>query len=181
MSEEQKKGRSSPLHKGSKNAVQDLLVKGEEIVMQAEISPAIYWKSFAVLLASFLLALVAVPLGIVLAVAALLMFIHATIKKEILMFVLTNKRILVRYGILQVDVVDMHFSKVESIELERMIPGYILGYASLIVMGTGQRFIGIPYVKNARELRRAYNGLVLEAEEGGEPAESGAVSDSQEN
>ena len=85
----------------------------------------------------------------------------ALLVKEILLMVLTNKRVLVRYGILQVDVVDMRFSKIESIELERMIPGYILGYANVVLMGTGNRYVVIPFVDNALEFRRAYNKLTL--------------------
>lgn len=148
--------------KSAKTPVEDLLVKGEKIVAQAEISPAIYWQSLAVLLFSFLVASQIIQLGVLFAVVALLMFAYVTVKKNILMCALTNKRILARYGILQVDVVDIRFSKIESIELERMLPGYILGYANLIVMGTGQRYIVIPYVRNAREIRRAYNELTLE-------------------
>jgi hypothetical protein len=92
-----------------------------------------------------------------LGVVAVLMAIYAIIKKEILMLVITNKRVLARYGILQVDVVDMHFDKLESMELERMLPGYIMGYSNVVLMGTGSRFIVIPYVANGVAVRRAYN------------------------
>jgi hypothetical protein len=77
------------------------------------------------------------------------------------MLVVTNKRVLARYGLLQVDVVDIHFDKIESMELERMLPGYIMGYSNIVVMGTGNRFIVIPYVANGIQLRRAYNERVL--------------------
>ena len=77
------------------------------------------------------------------------------------MLVVTNKRLLVRYGILQIDAVDIHFDKIESVELERMIPGYIMGYSNIVIMGTGQRYMVIPFVANGPELRRAYNEQVL--------------------
>ncbi len=152
--------------KKARNAsIDDMLVDGEEIVAQAEISPAIYWKSIVVFCCAILLSLFVFPLGILLFVVALCMVVHVTIKKSILLLVLTNKRILVRYGILQVDVVDMRFSKIESLELERMIPGYVMGYANVVLMGTGQRYVVIPYVGNAVELRRAYNRLTLAEED----------------
>ena len=97
--------------------------------------------------------------------SGLAMLVHAKLKKEILFLVLTNKRVLFRYGILQVDVVDMRFSKIESVELERMPPGYILGYANVVMMGTGNRYIVIPYVENAVEFRREYNRITLEKED----------------
>ena len=80
------------------------------------------------------------------------------------MLVLTNKRVFVRYGILQVDVVDIHFSKIESVELERMPPGFIMGYSNVVIYGTGNRMIVIPYVANGPQVRRAYNELTLNSE-----------------
>lgn len=149
--------------------INDMLVKGERIVLEAQISRNIYWKAVAVLIVAVLVALfVVLEIGVLLAVVSLLMFVHATLLREVLMFVLTNKRVLVRYGILQVDVVDMRFDKIESIELERMLPGYLMGYANLVVMGVGQRYLVIPYVENARELRRAYNDMVIGDDEVGE-------------
>ena len=149
--------------KGSflKADIDSLLVEGEQVVMRAAISPFIYWQSVSVFILSMVVGLMAAPLGMLLASVAVLMFIYNTLKKEILLFVLTNKRIFVRYGILQVDVVDMRFSKIESIELERMPTGYLMGYANLVVMGTGQRYITIPYVSNGPEIRQAYNRLTL--------------------
>lgn len=87
---------------------------------------------------------------------------QAMLTKYFLRLALSNKRVLARYGVLQVDVVDVPFNRVESVELERMLPGQIFGYANIIVMGTGNRYIRIPFVANPRAFRRAYNGQVLE-------------------
>ena len=142
--------------------IKDMLVEGEEVVEEAFIHNGIYWKSIAVLIFAFLVTIfVVAELGLFLAIVALLMLTYETFRKEVLMCVLTNKRIFVRYGVLQVDVVDIRFSKIESIELERMLPGYLMGYANLVIMGTGQRYIVIPYVGNAGEIRRAYNRMTL--------------------
>ncbi len=149
-----------------KTDISDMLVSGETVVERAVIHDGIYWQSLAVLLISVVVGLfIAVELGMLLAVVALLMFAYATVRKEILLMVLTNKRILVRYGILQVDVVDIRFNKIESIELERMATGYLMGYANVVVMGTGNRYIVIPYVANGNEIRRGFNRLTLVEEE----------------
>jgi hypothetical protein len=147
--------------KVKEDSIQERLVPGEEIVRTAIIHQGIYWKSAAVLAAGILLGLLVVELGLLLVVVSALMALYAYIRKSILLLVVTNKRILVRYGILQVDVVDIHFDKIESIELERMPTGYVMGYSNVVIMGTGQRFIVIPYVANGPELRRAYNELVF--------------------
>lgn len=151
----------------ARQGVESALVDGEKVVETAEIHPGIYWQSVAVFILAILVSFVAMELGIFLAVVSVLMFAYNTLKKEILLLVLTNKRIFVRYGILQVDLVDINFSKIESIELERMPTGYIMGYANVVIMGTGQRYITIPYVANGPAIRQAYNQLTLAREGGG--------------
>lgn len=138
------------------------LLQDEVIIETARISDGIFWKPVAVFILALVVAiLMAVELGVFLAVVAVLMAVYGVILKEILMLVVTNKRILARYGILQIDIVDIHFDKVESVELARMLPGYLLGYSNVTVMGTGNRFIVIPYVANGVEVRRAFNEQTL--------------------
>ena len=149
----------------SQSDIQGMLVEGEEILCEGRIHWAIYWRSFAVLILGALVFMYVSQIGALLLFSGLAMLVHAKLKKEILFLVLTNKRVLFRYGILQVDVVDMRFSKIESVELERMPPGYILGYANVVMMGTGNRYIVIPYVENAVEFRREYNRITLEKED----------------
>ncbi|MCL4679495.1 MAG: PH domain-containing protein [Alphaproteobacteria bacterium] len=139
-----------------------MMVSGEEVVLRAELHNAIYWKAVAVLgIAVLFLFFVAVPLGVLLLVVGAIMLILAIITKHYLLLAITNKRVLARYGLLQMDVVDIRFSKIESIDLERMLPGHIFGYATVVVMGTGQRFIRIPYIANAEAFRRYHNEITL--------------------
>lgn len=163
------KSRQAPVKPGISRArmrmnrdLAERLLPGEKVMAQAEIHNGIYWKAIAVFIIALIFALlVHVTLGIVIALFGLGLVTTAILKKEILMLVVTNKRIFVRYGILQVDVVDMHFDKIESVELQRMIPGYVMGYSNVIIMGTGNRFIIIPYVANGIEIRRTFNEQTL--------------------
>lgn len=142
------------------------LLKDEVILEIARISDGIFWKPVAVFILALIVAiLMAVELGVFLAVVAVLMAVYGVILKEILMLVVTNKRILARYGILQIDIVDIHFDKVESMELARMLPGYLLGYSNVVVMGTGGRYIVIPYVANGVAVRRTFNEQTLNKDE----------------
>lgn len=157
---------SRPRKSSNEVQIDDMLVKGEHVVERAVIHWGIYWKAAALfILAVFVALALAFELGLLLAIASLCYFAYAVIKKQILMLALTNKRMLFRYGILQVDVVDMRFSKIESIEIERMPPGYIMGYSNVVIMGTGQRYVVIPYVANGLEIRQAYNRMTLAEEE----------------
>ena len=142
-------------------AVSDVLVEGEEVLLSARIHGAIFWKGTAVLVFGFILAIFVWQLGVLLGVFGLMILAYEVTKRHLLLLVLTNKRVLARYGVLQVDVVNLHFDKIESMELERMLPGYIFGYSNVIIMGTGNRFIAIPYVANGPDFRKAYNEMTL--------------------
>ncbi len=166
---------NKPSKKNSSRSFQDkeidrMLVTGEEVILRAKLHNAIYWKSVAVLLLAFFIFTIAAPLGIMLLIVGLVMLSVAILTQHFLLLAVTNKRILARYGLLQMDVVDIRLSKIESIDLERMLPGHIFGYANVVVMGTGARMIRVPYIGNAESFRRYYNEMVL-AEEGNEEAE----------
>ncbi|MCK6418317.1 MAG: PH domain-containing protein [Alphaproteobacteria bacterium] len=138
------------------------LLEGERILAHARIHEAIYWPCAAVFVLALLFALfIARELGVFLAFVAVLLTAYTILKRQILLMVITNKRVLSRVGILQVDVVDMHLDKIESIELERMPLAYALGYANVVITGMGNRIIVVPYVANATEIRQAYNQQVL--------------------
>lgn len=147
-----------------------MLVSGEEVILRARLHGAIFWKSVAVLLLALLLFFVIPPFGVILGVCGLIMLCVSILTQHYLLLAITNKRVLARYGLLQMDVVDIRLSKIESIDLERMLPGHLFGYASVVVAGTGQRLIRVPYIGNAESFRRYYNEMVL-AEEGNEEAE----------
>ena len=151
----------SALLENSDLAVEAMLQADEMIVLRGVIHWAIYWKAAAVLILAFFVGLLAVELGLLLGFVGVFMLIHAVITKHIMTIVLTNRRIIARYGILQMEVVDIRLSKVESLELERMLSGILLGYANIVMMGVGQRYIRIPYIANAVQFRREYNQRVL--------------------
>jgi len=165
------KTKKSSTYKTSQDReIEKMLVSGEEVILRAQLHWAIYWRSFAVLLFAVLLMFVAMPLAMLVGAVGIFMLCVSILTQHFLILAVTNKRVLARYGLLQMDVVDIRLSKVESIDLERMLLGHMLGYASVVVMGTGQRMIRVQYIANAEAFRRYYNEMVL-AEEGNEEAE----------
>ena len=164
-------GGAKPQKSFQDQEIDKMLVSGEEVILRAMLHPAIYWRAAAVLILAVLVwVFIAAPLGLLLAVVGGSLLLLAAITQHFLLLAVTNKRVLARYGLLQMDVVDIRLSKIESIDLERMLPGHIFGYASVVVMGTGQRMIRVPYIKNAEAFRRYYNEMVL-VDEGSEEAE----------
>lgn len=150
--------------------LKNMLVKGEEIILRAQIHGALYWRSVAVLLIALFLFFYIPPLSVIAGVVGAVMLCIAILTQHYLLLVVTNKRVLARYGLLQMDVVDIRLSKIESIDLERMLLGHIFGYANVVVAGTGQRIIRVPYIANSEVFRRFYNEMAL-ADEGNEEAE----------
>lgn len=142
--------------------VESLLLKGEKIIVNCDVHWGIYWKSIAIIIIALLVAIFIPEIGFILLMAGFVGMIHSYIMSRMLLLVLTNKRVLMRYGILQVDVVSMKFRNIESVELERMLPGFLLGYSNVIVMGIGQRFVAIPYLANGVTFRRAFNELTVD-------------------
>lgn len=148
--------------------VKDMLIEGEHVIVSGQVHWGIYWKACAVALFGLLvMTFLVMELGIILLVSGAIMGAYAVLKKHVLLLVLTNKRVLMRYGLLQVDVVDMRFKNIESLELERMLPGFLMGYANVVVMGIGQRYVNIPYIANGTAFRRKFNEMVL-AQDGAE-------------
>lgn len=165
MTTEKLKRRDASGYAQGRAAAETVLVEGEEIVVMAEIHPAIYWKGVAVVIFGILVALGAPLLGAFFGFVGLVMLAMAVLTKHFLLLALTNKRVLTRYGILQVDVVDIHFRNIESVETERMLPGQIFGYANIVITGSGNRYIRVPFVANAVQFRRAYDEISLARED----------------
>ena len=150
------------LSDGTQAMLKDRLVKGEEIAAVSRVSPAIYWQAIAVAVIGLLFMIfVAQPLAFLLWGVAGLMAIYAALRQSVLLCVVTNKRIMARSGIIKVDMVDIRFNTIESVELEQMLTGYFMGYSTLVVMGTGNRYISLPYVANGAVVRRAFNELTI--------------------
>lgn len=161
----EKAGRSVGYVRG-KEAAKSVLVEGEEILVMADIHPAIYWKAVAVLIFAVLVFIFIAPMlgGFFIFVGSCMMA-TAALTQHFLLLALTNKRVLARYGILQVEIVGMNYRNIESVESERMLPGHIFGYANIVIQGTGQRYIRIPFVGNATEFRKVYDQISLDREE----------------
>ena len=157
-----------------------MLVSGEEVLLVGKLHGAIYWKPVVILLFAMFVSLYVPMFGLIFGFVGLISLCITVLIQHYLLLAVTNKRVLARYGLLQMDVVDIRLSKIESIDLERMLPGHLFGYANVVVMGTGQRVIRIPYIANAESFRRFYNEMVL-AEEGNEEVEENLKAERDED
>ncbi len=65
------------------------------------------------------------------------LFIHPIIRCMTSEFAITNKRIVIKVGLIARRTLEMNLSKIESVNVNQSILGRILGYGSIVVIGTG--------------------------------------------
>lgn len=52
-------------------------------------------------------------------------------------FAITNKRVIIKTGIISRETLEMNLSKIETVNVDQSIPGRIFGFGSITVVGTG--------------------------------------------
>ena len=143
-----------------------LLRDKEDLVMVASIHPGIYWKGAVLFLFSlFLLFTPAFNLGVFLMFVSLLLLCVNYMTRYYLLLAVTNQRVMIRHGIVNLDMIELQISRIESVELARTIIGRILGYAAVRITGTGSRSTTIPFVGEAEIFRATLDRMIMEREE----------------
>lgn len=138
------------------------MTEDENFMTLARIHGAIYWKGVAVIIFGMLLLLtVAMNAGFFLIFVGVLMLVLAHLTRQYLILAASDKRIFIRSGILYADMIEMRYAQVESIELGINPIGQMFGYGSVIVTGTGQRRVIVPFIDNAIAFRKTVNDILV--------------------
>jgi uncharacterized membrane protein YdbT with pleckstrin-like domain len=69
--------------------------------------------------------------------------------------VVTDRRVIVKYGLIRRETNEMRLSKIESIRIEQGIGGRILGYGTVLIRGVGGSFEPITHVDDPLAFKRA--------------------------
>jgi uncharacterized membrane protein YdbT with pleckstrin-like domain len=80
--------------------------------------------------------------------------IYAIMKRNATEMAVTNRRILIKTGILSRRSIELLLSRVESIVITEPFFGRMLGYGSVIVRGTGGTPEPFDYIARPKEFRR---------------------------
>lgn len=59
------------------------------------------------------------------------------IRRTTIEFAITNKRVIIKIGLISRRTLEMNLSKIESVNVSQSILARILGYGSIVVIGTG--------------------------------------------
>ena len=140
------------------------LREGEKVLGRAFVAYGVYWKTIAVFTIAALLSLIAVPLGVFLSGVGFALFVYEFLLRKLLLMFITNQRVILRSGIIKIDTVQIRLDRIESVEIQRTLIGQLMGYATLVITGTGTRLAFIPYLANAPQLRNILDDILYQRE-----------------
>jgi len=97
------------------NYVQQNLSAGEQVVYEAKL----HWIIFVSLK------------------ALLTLFIAPLIEFSTSEFAITNKRVIIKVGLISRRTLEMNLNKIESVNVNQGLLGRMLGYGTIVIVGTG--------------------------------------------
>jgi len=91
--------------------------------------------------------------------AALMVLLPAYIRRRSSDFAVTNKRVMMKLGVLDTRSVELLLGKVESITVEQSLTGRILGFGDIVVCGSGGTKEPFSHIQSPMEFRRAVQSV----------------------
>lgn len=135
--------------------VQSVITPGEVLIAQARTHWFIYVGPACWLLVSLVLTVLVLPLGAVLLVLSLVLFLRAWLYAYSTELAVTSKRIIAKFGFIRRSTVELRHDKVESLQVEQGIIGRIFDFGSTVVTGSGGTHAPIPYISHPLQFRSA--------------------------
>ena len=89
--------------------------------------------------------------------ALLTLFIAPIVARATSEFAVTNRRVIIKVGLVSRRTVELNLEKVESIGVEQTVLGRILGYGAIVVVGTGGTKEPFSRIADPMGFRRAVN------------------------
>ena len=74
-------------------------------------------------------------------------------------FVITNKRVVVKTGLVRRRTIELNLTKIESVNIDQSILGRILGFGSIMIVGTGGTKEIFPHINNPLTFRKKFQEL----------------------
>jgi uncharacterized membrane protein YdbT with pleckstrin-like domain len=131
------------------------LLPNEQVTYRARLHRIIYLLPVCVLIVAIVVAIIGggwIALGI--AVIGLVLLVPPWIRSISSEFAVTNKRVLVKVGLVRRHSLELLLQKVEGIGVDQGILGRILGYGTITVSGTGGTREAFRMIARPLEFRR---------------------------
>jgi uncharacterized membrane protein YdbT with pleckstrin-like domain len=91
--------------------------------------------------------------------ALLTLFIAPIIDKYTDEFAITNKRVIIKTGLISRKTFEMNHTKIESVNVDQGILGRILGYGTIRIVGSGGTKEVFPRIKSPLEFRKKFQEM----------------------
>lgn len=117
--------------------VQNHLITGERVAYEAQL----HWITFISLEAAYTL------------------FLAPLIERFTSEFAITNKRVVIKVGFIARRTLEMNLSKIESVNVDQSILGRILGYGTIVIIGTGGTKEPFRAIKDPMTFRKRFQEL----------------------
>lgn len=148
--------------------IDDNLITGEEVLYRTRIHKAIFlWSAVFLIMALLCFISGGAPMGLFWLMFAVILGIAAYADYSTAEFGLTNKRVLMKCGVIRRNSVEILLSKIESIQVEQSIIGRLFGYGTVVITGSGGSKTPFPRVDAPFELRKRVQEKLSEQEEQG--------------
>jgi uncharacterized membrane protein YdbT with pleckstrin-like domain len=136
--------------------VESNLLPNEQITYRAKLHWIIYALPAIVLVIAFLVGLggggwIA---GVAMSVIAFVLFLPPWIRSASSEFAITDKRVLIKVGLIRRHSLELLLQKVEGIGVDQGILGRVLGYGTITVSGVGGTKEAFRMISNPLEFRR---------------------------
>lgn len=129
------------------------LAVDEQVVYEAKVSWASQWFLFLL----GLLTIGLMGLGLVFIAIAVINVLTTEL-------VITNKRVIAKFGLISRKTVELKNSKVESVQVDQSIMGRLLNFGSIVVSGAGGPQAPIPNISAPLQFRSKLNEMTEERE-----------------
>ncbi len=93
--------------------------------------------------------------------AILTLFIAPLIDKYSDEFAITNRRVIIKTGLISRNTFEMNLSKIESVNVDQSILGRILGYGTIRIVGSGGTKEEFPNIRKPLEFRKKFQEMSI--------------------
>ncbi len=116
--------------------VESNLMAGEQVILQTRIHGIVFVPPAVVILLGVGLFMMPVAGLLVLAIGVV-MLAAAWIRHWTSEFAVTDRRVIIKVGLISRQTIEINMSKVESVEVRQGILARLLNYGTIVVIGTG--------------------------------------------
>ena len=124
--------------------IDDSLIEGESVLHRARVS---WWSQFGLVLLGILTVVIVVGVFIL---------VYAWIKVRSTEIAITSRRVIVKYGFVKRDTVEINLEKVEALRVEQGFLGRMLNYGTIFISGAGTSVAPIKDVADPLVFRRKF-------------------------